>query len=469
MLYFGTECSRFKKEIKYAAQSLFRIMNLNWKWMELSEIRKVKKDDLLIVYGDDFKRMRYSELPCQVLGIKNSNQLFGEAFGKKESMPVQPLISKEFVSLYRDTDIINDWDIEVLHYDIIADVFFMLSRYEEYIEINPVKRDNFGRFCGRESIAYRFAFLDRPIVDEWALYIKNYILKSGCEYSLQVAGRKAKLLVTHDVDSLCRYSDWSDVLIGIQKKEIRPVEAILGRNPHDNILQMAKWEKREHIKADYYFIPVKEECNADYTLNSRRLAKKIRTIHNLGHEIGYHAGFYTADHPDLCCHEVKRLRNALGENNPVLGSRQHYLKNRMPDTFLALEQQGILYDTTLAFADMEGFRCGTCHPFRHYDICSRREMELWEIPIIFMDVTLKVYQKYSTTILEEKFKQYYRSIEKYGGVLTILWHNNRFAEEEWRNYNRIYCSYVKFLVQKLQSCNGREIIEEYRKAEEYYG
>lgn len=47
MLYFGTECSIFEKEIKYVAESLFRIMNLKWRWIEISELKNLKKKILL--------------------------------------------------------------------------------------------------------------------------------------------------------------------------------------------------------------------------------------------------------------------------------------------------------------------------------------------------------------------------------------------------------------------------------------
>lgn len=469
MLYFGTECSIFEKEIKYVAESLFRIMNLKWRWIEISELKNLKKKDFVIIYGDRFDKFAYSRVPCNILGIRNSKKLFGTNFKKSESICIEPIILKEFVSLYRENDNSYTSDINVVNYDIIADCFFMLSRYEEYFDINPTPRDEYGRFSGKDSIAYKFGFLNRPIVDEWAFYIKKYIVNSGCIFAKQITDRKPKLLVTHDVDTLNRYSDWIEAVLGMYKKEISFKELILGKNPYDNLLKIARWEYKKNISADYYFIPVKEENNADYSINNKKLKKKINVLCGLGHQIGYHAGFNTSDNMDLYSKEIKNLREVLGEKYKIIGSRQHYLKNKIPDTFLALEQQGILYDTTLAFADMEGFRCGTCHPFKHWNIFLRREMNIWEIPLVFMDVTLKNYQKYSTTILREKFEEYYKIVEKFEGVLNILWHNNRFAEAEWKDYNKEYCSYVKLLSNRLCSCNGKKIIDEYKKMEDCNG
>ena len=59
MLYFGTECSIFEKEIKYVAESLFRIMNLKWRWIEISELKNLKKKDFVIKYLERFDKYAY--------------------------------------------------------------------------------------------------------------------------------------------------------------------------------------------------------------------------------------------------------------------------------------------------------------------------------------------------------------------------------------------------------------------------
>ena len=51
----------------------------------------------------------------------------------------------------------------VVHADIIASSFFLMSRYEEMVFSNS-SRDNHGRFIGRPSLAYRSGFIDIAIV-----------------------------------------------------------------------------------------------------------------------------------------------------------------------------------------------------------------------------------------------------------------------------------------------------------------
>ena len=60
----------------------------------------------------------------------------------------------------------------VLYADMIAAAFFMLSRWEETVV--PI-RDEHDRFPGTASVAYKQGFLDRPVVDEYALILREWL------------------------------------------------------------------------------------------------------------------------------------------------------------------------------------------------------------------------------------------------------------------------------------------------------
>ena len=59
-------------------------------------------------------------------------------------------------------------------FDIFSAIFFMISRYEEYL---PFKPDRYGRFDAEESLAFRNNFLHIPIVDYWIILFKNILQK----------------------------------------------------------------------------------------------------------------------------------------------------------------------------------------------------------------------------------------------------------------------------------------------------
>ena len=55
-------------------------------------------------------------------------------------------------------------------FDLFAASFYLISRYEEYL---PHVRDVHERFTAEQSLAYKFRFLEKPVVDIWALKLKD--------------------------------------------------------------------------------------------------------------------------------------------------------------------------------------------------------------------------------------------------------------------------------------------------------
>ena len=60
---------------------------------------------------------------------------------------------------------------EEFPFDVFSAVFYMISRYEEYLAFHP---DKYNRFPVVESIAWKYNFLDVPIVDKWIYMLVQY-------------------------------------------------------------------------------------------------------------------------------------------------------------------------------------------------------------------------------------------------------------------------------------------------------
>ena len=63
--------------------------------------------------------------------------------------------------------------------DIVATLFFMLTRWEEAIDDPPL--DQHGRWPATASLAYRQSFLDRPIVNEYVEAVWSMLAHLGLE------------------------------------------------------------------------------------------------------------------------------------------------------------------------------------------------------------------------------------------------------------------------------------------------
>lgn len=58
------------------------------------------------------------------------------------------------------------------NFDVFATVFYLISRYEEYL---PHQKDKYGRFLATESFAFKNNCLELPIVNIWAEKLLNLL------------------------------------------------------------------------------------------------------------------------------------------------------------------------------------------------------------------------------------------------------------------------------------------------------
>ncbi len=120
--------------------------------------------------------------------------------------------------------------------------------------------------------------------------------------------------------------------------------------------------------------------------------------------------------------------------------RYHYLRALYHETLPMLEQAGFTYDTTLAFAEHEGFRCGCSFPFRPYSLAEERPLDLVELPLAVMDGTLQEphYRGLAAKDAEFAAASVLARALRSGGAVSLLWHNNRFDRRVSRGYDKVY-------------------------------
>jgi hypothetical protein len=125
---------------------------------------------------------------------------------------------------------------------------------------------------------------------------------------------------------------------------------------------------------------------------------------------------------------------------PVDGVRYHYLRCLYHDTLPLVEKAGFSYDTSLAFAEREGFRCGTSFPFRPYRIDEERPLRLLELPLAVMDTTLvePQYRALAAADGERASRDVLATVARTGGGVAVLWHNQRFDRRSARGYDDVY-------------------------------
>lgn len=332
----------------------------------------------------------------------------------------------------------TDDGMVIFYADIVAATFFMLSRWEETV---VPTRDQHNRFAATASVAYKQGFLDRPIVDEYALILQAWLKLLLPNWQPQAHLFSVKL--SHDIDSVRSSSLWrlgGDLLKrqSLGRAVQTAKELLLSEQDFSlrGCRELAQLSEQNSFQSAFYFMAAaRNSFDNGYDVNSKPVWHLIRELRQRGHEIGFHPGYSTWDNPDRFMLEKCCMDRALGETQ--YGGRQHYLRFSVPHTWRLWESAGLSYDSTLSYADYEGFRCGSCHPFRPFDIELDRPLNLLEIPLIVMDGTLKQYRNLTPEQGEERILALAKRCQQVNGIFTLLWHNTSLMGE-WESWAPVY-------------------------------
>jgi len=327
--------------------------------------------------------------------------------------------------------------------DVFGSCFFMLSRYEE--RVLPA-HDAYGRFPAAASVAEREGFLGVPLADAYADLLWAALERLWPR--LERRRRDYRVAATHDVDdplaSLGRGALLRIRQLGADALRRRDPALMARRvrswagsargdhrhDPYNTFDFLMDVSERNGLTSAFYFLATGRSASPHdppYALDDPWIRALLRRIHERGHELGFHAGFETYQDADRTKDEFERLRAAAdreGVRQEAWGGRQHYLRWENPATWSNWDRAGLAYDTTLAFADRIGFRAGTCHEYRAYHLLERRPLRLRERPFQVMDGTVFEYMGLAPEPAHEAIMALARECRRYGGILSLLWHNN---------------------------------------------
>lgn len=332
--------------------------------------------------------------------------------------------------------------------DLFASAFFMLTRWEEYVD---TKRDQYGRFPASAAWACRNDLLDRPLVNEYAELLWQSLLRLGWNGPRKT--RNFRLHLSHDVDHPRLW--WSAAgrlrtLTGSlwQRRNARETAWWLkrhifkSRDPYDVFDEWMDFSEQYGLVSHFNFLgrrPVFADCY--YPLDDPFVLDLIKKIQARGHIVGFHPSREAFASPAVFAKELASLQEVSGA--PVRTGRHHYLFFAAPHTWQQWADAGMDWDSTLGYPEAEGFRCGICHDFPVFNFLTRKTLPLREKPLLAMDVTLARYRQYTPEQAYNRLQQLRRQTEKHGGEFVLLWHNSSWNTYFWASWQEAYREFVK--------------------------
>jgi hypothetical protein len=321
-----------------------------------------------------------------------------------------------------------------LPFDIFAASFFLVSRYEEYLEFQP---DEYGRFKASSSLAFNNGFLGIPIVDLWAKELVKALLKRF--QNLAFRKNEYKSLITIDSDEPFAYLGKS--LFASVRGLFRDIKNNTGnvgnryriitggeKDPFDVFGYIIENIEKNNSDAMFFF-PVGNRSKYD-----KNPSWKSDEYRKLIQNIADKYSFYTSGNSALVNTEALRLKTILGKE--VFSSRFHYIRLFMPRSYREIYNEGISEDYSMGYPDEPGFRAGIARPFYFYDVSEDQQTNLKIIPFQVMDMTFCNYKNLDPIASKEIISGLMNETRKVGGLFVSIWHNKSLLDNQqyqgWR-------------------------------------
>ncbi len=384
--------------------------------------------------------------------LKSSNLLFETVIGDQECRYFDyDGLPALFPVFHKDS---------ALPFDPLASIFYMLSRYEEYL---PHRKDEHGRILTSETLAYKNGFLQTPVVERWALLLKELILSHYPETVF--LKRSFSFEQTIDIDSAyCyRHKGLFRTTLGILR------DGIHRRDPGEvrHRLRTLRGKEEDPYDTFDYIITLNEQYRyqlifftllGDYSLYDKPISYLNNEFRELLQHIGDHSkvgihGSYDSSlEPKRLEQEIQRLAEIL--HRPIYRNRYHFLRFTLPRGYSNLEKQGITQDYSMGFADLPGFRNGSCSTLPFFHLSRNQEINLNIHPFMTMDTTFHTHMGLTP---DEAIQQYHTLIDEVkavDGTFSCIFHNQNLCEDfGWEGWRGVYEEVLQYAYQYTQGAN----------------
>lgn len=359
-------------------------------------------------------------------------------------------------------------------FDIFAASFYLLTRYEEYL---PHQKDKYGRYAHENSIAYKEGFLNLPLINIWLQYFKEKLKQKFP--SLTTHHSPLTFLPTYDIDEGFCYKHkswwktWGGYCRSVIKgnkweiKERRNVLRGIGEDPYDSLFQIKDLHKKYHyLDANIFFLVAKKNSRYDKNISplNKEWQKRIRSFFEREPEwtkipqpylyAGLHPSWQSCDRPELLKKEMDILEYEIGVE--AHGSRQHFIRFSLPQTFRQLLEAGIRSDYSMGYGSINGFRASVASSFYWYDLEKEEKTDLQLFPFCFMDANSFFEQKYTPQQALEEMLQYFNIIKSVNGLMITIWHNTFLGtHRKFAGWREVYEEFISKIYYQLPSVNNQ--------------
>lgn len=408
-------------------------------WLQSSGIK--------LHYSNEFLPGSFRIPSC---GILSETYMSGQVPAADPMQGAVPLSSKHLGVSFGADPSLTGWP-----FDLFGAVFYLLSRYEEYLP--EAVYDPFDRYDPTASWAYRQGLLERPIVDEWIVRLGRILTMGDPEANPELSS--PRFAPTYDIDLPWCYrhkplkisilSFFRHLGAGQWGAAVEQWKVQTGRirDPFDNFDWLdSVHEALEGMETPVYFFPVSGARNKfDKGPSPGNPAyQDLIARHSARYPVGIHPSYYSTTEEGLLSAEIGLLSRITGL--PVTISRFHYIRFRLPGAYRLLLDNGIRADYSMGYGEYNGFRASYSRPFPWYDLERETETPLKVVPFCFMEATSYYTRHQDAKTTQDELDHYREALEATGGRLATIWHNSSLSDTPrwigWRSLYRHFLTHI---------------------------
>lgn len=333
-----------------------------------------------------------------------------------------------------------------LPFDPLASIFYMLSRYEEYL---PHRKDEHGRFLASESIAFKQHFLQTAVADRWALLIRDILLQRFPQMAFTPRNFMFEQTIDIDAAYCYLYKGLFRTTLGILR------DGLHRHTPEEVIRRISVLRHKEPDPFDTFDYIIDRKARAAHgsliffpLLGDYGIYDKPASYHNIPFrellqrladyaKIGIHTSYYASDEPARIETEIDRLSDII--HRSIVRNRFHFLRFSLPNSYRQLADNGIQHDYSMGYADQPGFRSGTCSEVPFYDLSSDQETALHIHPFVAMDTTFHTHLRLSPDEAIAQLHSLVDEVRAVNGTFSCIFHNQNLCDDfGWEGWKAVY-------------------------------
>ena len=384
---------------------------------------------------------------------QNSSQINITPHGLLEESTIRSSILNEVnFERWKDTSIFFKTNTENIPFDIFSATFFLVSRYEEYLDF---KQDNHNRFPATESVLYKNGLLEIPLVNQWVKLLKSEL---QAFYNLSFPIQKFSFRSTIDIDQAWKFKNKGFVrnalgmfrdLVNLNIPElVERYQVLSGKqpDPYHNFEWQNSIHDRYNVDVTYFILFGNYgKYDKNISVNNGHFIRLIKYLFsNPRNKIGIHPSYASNDDKSALKNEYESLCDIV--NNDLEISRQHFLIHSMFKTYQNLIGLGINEDHTMGYSTHMGFRAGIASSFFWFNLDNNKSTNLKLVPFCVMDITPMFYRKETPNQAIVSINKMIQSVSDVGGLFVSLWHNDSLSEtDRWLGWRKVYANMLKQL------------------------